>query len=80
MSLYPNPNRGSFVVSIPKELTGKHTLLRILDARGGLVKTITVNEAQTVDIDLTSLPNGLYFLSLLGNGTTAEPLSFIIQH
>ncbi|MFN0175820.1 MAG: T9SS type A sorting domain-containing protein, partial [Saprospiraceae bacterium] len=80
LTLYPNPNQGSFVVSIPKELTGKHTLLRILDAQGGLVKTIAVNEAHTVSLDLTSLPNGLYFLSLLGDGTIAEPLSFIIQH
>ncbi|MFN0175332.1 MAG: T9SS type A sorting domain-containing protein, partial [Saprospiraceae bacterium] len=80
LTLYPNPNQGNFVVNIPKELTGKYTLLRILDARGGLVKTIAVNEAHTVSLGMTGLPNGLYFLSLLGNDTTAEPLSFIIQH
>ncbi|MFN0215159.1 MAG: T9SS type A sorting domain-containing protein [Saprospiraceae bacterium] len=80
LALYPNPNRGSFTVSIPDGFAGEQVLLKVRDGQGRFVRNISVQEKRTITLDLVDQPSGLYFISLTGNGMTTEVLPFIIQH
>ena len=80
LSIYPNPSQGSVAVKIPTGFVGPKNLLSIHNSQGKLVKIVPINEQLIVTLDLSSLPNWLYFLSILGNYSAAKSETFIIQH
>jgi hypothetical protein len=80
LSIYPNPSQGSVVVKIPTGFMGTNNLLSIHNSQGKIVKIVPIDEQFIVTLDLSSLPNGLYFLSILGNYSAAKSETFIIQH
>jgi hypothetical protein len=64
ISIYPNPNNGSFVIEIPS-LTlpeGKGTLMQVYDVNGKVVLSQTINGKTT--IDASSLNEGVYNVSI----------------
>jgi hypothetical protein len=66
MSIYPNPNQGSFIVNL-KSGSDKDIDIRIYNAIGDVVyaeSNIKFNGELTKAIDFSSFPEGMYFLQL----------------
>jgi hypothetical protein len=57
VSVYPNPNSGIFNVSLASEISGEMTVV-VYNTIGELVKTIVVNNNQTV-VDLSDVASGV---------------------
>jgi hypothetical protein len=67
LSVYPNPNDGLLQISHPGI---KGTLeLSITDLNGRVIQSNTINcdQCETEQLDLRSLPSGIYILQLRGN-------------
>ena len=65
--VYPNPARGFAIVEF--EALQEHSLLRIADLGGRIVKTFDLAAGtESVRLDLRDLPNGVYTL-MIGNTT-----------
>lgn len=80
INAYPNPSRGytSLALNLPGNDSYK---IRISNTIG---KVLTVHEVApaekaNIDLDLTSLPSGVYFYSLLVNGKTVETKRLVLQ-
>lgn len=75
-SIYPNPANESITVSTGN-LILDNTILSITNSIGQLVYTEAfVNKQQ---INISSLPNGIYFVQLNSNGKTVSPKKLIIS-
>jgi uncharacterized repeat protein (TIGR03803 family) len=68
---YPNPSKGRFQVQLKKFDSAK-VKLQILDSRGTVVQTRTVNAQQTttVDINLSQKAKGLYLVRVVSEKGT----------
>ncbi|MFN8436820.1 MAG: T9SS type A sorting domain-containing protein [Cytophagales bacterium] len=68
LSLYPNPNKGKFIVSSKEESN-----LKIINAKGEIVlqKTLIIGEN---DIDITSLKSGVYMAR-----SNSQQTKFVIE-
>lgn len=76
-SLYPSPASNSVTVSFPG-LDRKDVTLEIMDASGKLVRSQAVADgAQRVELDVTSLPSGLYLVRMFSAGEQLMSESFI---
>src|SRR5690606_26078534 len=67
VDVYPNPSRGEVTFTLSKANGGDYKI-RISNAIGRVVKTIDLNKATSdtrVQVDLTEMPAGFYFYSLL---------------
>ena len=65
--VYPNPIRGFAIVEF--EALQEHSLLRIADLGGRIVKTFDLSAGtESVRLDLRDLPSGVYTL-MIGNTT-----------
>ncbi|MBN2173313.1 MAG: M6 family metalloprotease domain-containing protein [Bacteroidales bacterium] len=68
--LYPNPTSGLVNISLRKDI--ESTSILIYNLHGQLILTeMPDNKAQSVAIDLSNYPKGLYFIHLLSNGEQA---------
>ncbi len=74
VTVYPNPNNGSFVIEPSPSLTlpeGKGTLMQVYDVNGKLVLsqslTPALSKGEGVSIDASSLSEGVYNISLQSN-------------
>ncbi len=74
VSVYPNPNKGSFIVETPS--TEKQTL-QIFDVNGKLVFTQHINGNTT--IDAANLADGVYNINIIGNGSMANKRLVIVK-
>jgi PKD repeat protein len=64
ISVYPNPNNGIFTVRL-NEVLGENVTLKVLNPMGSLVfkmENANVYSGFTMDMDLSNLNKGLYFL------------------
>ncbi|WP_299755445.1 T9SS type A sorting domain-containing protein [uncultured Pontibacter sp.] len=80
INAYPNPSRG--YTSLALNLPGNNNYkIRISNTIGKVlaVQEIAPAEKAKVDLDLTSLPSGVYFYSLLVNGKTVETKRLVLQ-
>ena len=64
ISVYPNPNNGSFVVTTIENATN----LIVTDVLGNELLSITPT-GTTTNINLSAQPNGIYFIKVTTNGT-----------
>lgn len=65
LRLFPNPTPGLLTVDIPGFAGAERLLTRVLDVTGReVVWQAGVVAGQQLQLDLTSLPNGVYFLQL----------------
>lgn len=70
ISIYPNPNSGSFYLKLSKELASSDTELRIYNSGGQLVLTQSIPATPMENghlINLTDIPVGMYHLLLVSN-------------
>lgn len=65
LELYPNPSAGNFNLILPDGLQG-NAELKVYNCIGAEVftKNLSMNAAEAITLDLQSLPEGSYFLSL----------------
>lgn len=79
ISIFPNPNSGTFTVELPVVAT-ESMLLRVTDLLGKVVlskKTELGKETQT--IQTFGLPDGLYFLQVISEGKVIGVEKFVKQ-
>jgi len=81
LSAYPNPSRG--IVKVKLDQTGNDIYkIAFSNTIGRVLKTIKVPEAardSEIKVDLSELPSGVYFYSLLVNDKMVETKRLIIQ-
>lgn len=68
LSFYPNPSNGEFQIQFANDLSG-HYHISLYNLTGSLVKEKSIDALDTVDsvqLDLTPLPAGTYFVSITG--------------
>ncbi|HRO43738.1 MAG TPA: T9SS type A sorting domain-containing protein [Flavipsychrobacter sp.] len=76
ISIYPNPNSGSFQVELKK---GKYQLLTITDVNGKVIYRQQLSQAQSrLNINI-ALSNGMYFIRLT-NAKESVIQKFIVPH
>ncbi len=73
ISLFPNPNNGTFTVDMTN-VTADDASIMVVDMMGKTVATVntfstTANPVQA--IDMTNAANGIYFVRITANGVTA---------
>lgn len=59
--LYPNPNDGNFIISTEKYIEQ----IYVYNISGVLVKTIRVDNNKEIEINVSDLQKGIYFLELI---------------
>jgi predicted extracellular nuclease len=67
-NVYPNPNSGSFYVSLQTTETAN---LKLFDITGQIVYNMTA-ESQLVNVNTSQLANGVYFLEVSVNGIVSR--------
>ena len=79
LSIFPNPNTGTFTVELPKVAT-KSMTFRIKDLLG---RTLLDKQAdvgkETQTIEAARLPDGLYFLQVVSEGKIIGVEKFVKQ-
>ncbi|MFB9864514.1 T9SS C-terminal target domain-containing protein [Rufibacter immobilis] len=81
LNAYPNPSRGVTKISL-SSLGDDHYKIRISNAIGKVYKEIPVMQpsaTETIVVDLSPLPAGIYFYSLLVNEKMVETKRLILQ-
>lgn len=81
VNAYPNPSRGEVVFTLSQSNSEGYKI-RISNAIGRTIKTIEVKDlgiSSQIEANLTELPNGLYFYSLLANDKMVETKRLILQ-
>ncbi len=68
-SVYPNPNQGKLSVTVSQPL--KDATIRIVNLLGQALQVRHRIKGSSIDIDMTSLPSGAYFLELREAGAMA---------
>jgi len=63
-SLYPNPTNGNVTLTASETIEG----VRVLDMVGKVVKTVGIDAATQVEIDVNDLPSGVYFVEVSAAG------------
>jgi hypothetical protein len=78
-SIAPNPNNGVFNLSL-KDAAGKEeiTLVTVSDILGRELHTLSFS-GPSLQLDLSEVPNGVYFVTVKNNGQTAS-LKMLVNH
>lgn len=66
VSIYPNPFQESVNIGFSNPLKEEHTLL-LTDITGKIVREIAGIKSESINLNRGNLPNGIYFLHLVGN-------------
>jgi hypothetical protein len=79
IQLYPNPAKGSFYLSVPDGLTNEYSW-KVSDQRGVVLKQGGFGNAVTSDLEIGvgELPNGIYFVVLMGPHNTIEYRKLVV--
>ncbi|WP_347157745.1 T9SS type A sorting domain-containing protein [Pontibacter chitinilyticus] len=81
INAYPNPSRGVTLFSLNQTANDTYKI-RISNTIGRVVtsaEVAPVNATTVVQLDMSSLPSGVYFYSLLVNDKTVETKRLILQ-
>lgn len=82
LTVYPNPSRGQVTVQLDQK-AGQDYKLRISNVIGQEVRTIALKPELTaagLPLDLSSLPAGIYYYSLLVNDKTVATKRLVLQN
>ncbi|MGD1842477.1 MAG: T9SS type A sorting domain-containing protein [Thermonemataceae bacterium] len=63
LEVYPNPSQGVFFINLPRNNQQKQ--ISIYDALGQIVDAPVVNEDQTLSIDMSDQPKGVYLIKVV---------------
>lgn len=75
-NVYPNPNSGIFTVDVADLEVDE---IVVLDLNGRIVRRLTLNNTNTVQVDARDLNAGIYFIQLLSNSSVVESSKVIKQ-
>lgn len=82
LSLYPNPSRGFVTVQL-RQPPGPAYQLRLRNVIGQEIRSVALRpdlSAAGLALDLTDLPGGLYFYSLVVDGKVASTKRLVLQN
>jgi len=82
LSLYPNPARGMVMVSITQK-AGQEYKLRLSNILGREVRTVSLQSFPgeiSMPVNLSDLPAGMYFYSLLMNEKVVSTKRLVLQN
>ena len=80
LSLFPNPNNGTFRLIANNVASGEYTVVvRNVIGQNVFVQTISANGTISQDIQLDKLNNGVYFLELSNEAGNKEVIKFIVE-
>ena len=80
LSLFPNPNNGTFRLTANNVASGEYTVVvRNVIGQNVFVQTISANGTISQDIQLDKLNNGVYFLELSNEAGNKEVIKFIVE-
>lgn len=77
--LYPNPTSGEITIEWGDTETSGERLVQIVDLQGKIVAKF-VAQAPKTSINLSQLPQGVYFITAIVNGTIYKAEKLILQH
>ncbi|MEO8760214.1 MAG: T9SS type A sorting domain-containing protein [Bacteroidia bacterium] len=72
--IYPNPNNGNFTIETS---SSEKQILQINDIAGKLV--LKQNITSKISIDASSLPNGVYTITIIANGAVSNKRLIIVR-
>ncbi|MDD5570315.1 MAG: sugar-binding protein [Bacteroidales bacterium] len=78
VNIYPNPFTVYSTLKISSATILKNAMIKIYDVCGKEVKTILINDNETI-IDREELINGIYFYSIINNNETINKGKLVIQ-
>jgi hypothetical protein len=70
LSVYPNPSKGIFNLTIASELEAG--TIFIFNMNGQLIKKMSVCGSHEIQVDLSALPSGIYFLEIVSVKNTSR--------
>ena len=73
--IFPNPATDRIVINIPDEYIGQD--LRIYNLNGVLIKKLSKNYKNQIEVEVSNLPSGMYYM-LLGNDIVLKA-KFVVQ-
>lgn len=76
-TIFPNPNNGNFQIQF--KLKSPETLLSVYNLNGEIVYSTQLYGKNIYEIDLFQLPNGIYYVSMIGNDLIKKTQLLIIQ-
>ena len=82
LNVFPNPSRGQITVQLNQK-TGVAYKLRLSNIIGQEVRTIALKPELTsagLPLDLSDLPTGMYFYSLLADGKVTATKRLVLQN
>ncbi len=81
LTVFPNPTSNELNLKIGTEYLGKNITINVMDQMGRTVLRRNINELQTQmdQINVSNLPAGMYILSLVAEGQTAQVQKFIVS-
>lgn len=82
LSLYPNPSKGIVTISLSQRL-GQDYKLRLSNIIGREVRTVALRSdlnTPTLAINLSDLPAGMYFYSLMLNDKAVSTKRLVLQN
>ncbi|AWM33410.1 T9SS type A sorting domain-containing protein [Hymenobacter nivis] len=80
LSLYPNPSRGFVTVQL-RQPPGPAYLLRLSNVIGQEIRSVALRpDTSFPGLNLTDLPGGLYFYSLVVDGKVASTKRLVLQN
>jgi hypothetical protein len=74
MLVYPNPTAGRVTLQLKQPVKGE-VLINVRDAGGKLLmqeRSFNYDTAQQFTVDVSGLPEGVYFVELLGDDTLVQ--------
>lgn len=64
MTVYPNPSNGIFTIEIPS-MPSNQSRIYISDITGREVKMMSAFVSNTIQVDISDVPNGIYFIKYI---------------
>lgn len=77
INVYPNPTTGIINISIPKSFSSSE--IRIIDLEGRLVNKFLNSNSENISVNLSNMPNGLYFVYVYSADRLIAIQRFIIE-
>lgn len=78
LSVYPNPSNGLF--SIRLSSPSENMEISVLDVMGRAVHSESTISTSQIEIDLTHVSNGIYFLRMSENGVPVNTVPLVIEN
>lgn len=79
MSIHPNPSSGVFYLDAGSKFKGEKAYVDVYNSMGGHIETLRVLNVDRQVVNISSLPNGVYFIRVRNELEDSEVAKFIKQ-